>query len=458
MTIDGEEIPSEEFVYLYQKNLQQQASNQSLEDYLPLFINYRLKVAEAKKQGIDTLESFRNEMKMYRRELLQPYVNDSTFFNQLLAEALERNNYAVESSHIMIIRTHNEAVDSRNLALLDSIRKELLNGADFIEMARNYSQDKFSSDKGGYLGFTQAGTFPYDFETAEYQTPEGEISDIIESHVGWHIVKAGARKSASELGFNPKTKEDVKMLLQRAVSSPFDSRYHLLRKNQIENLKNKHPEVNIDGKNDDEALDILLSAEELTQYQNNAEYRNLVDEYVNGSLLYEASVEQIWNRASNDEEGLQDFYLAHVSDYGWDTPHAKGILIQTLSDSVSDVLKSRIVNLPSDSIVPIVRKEFRGKAKAEKFNIAEGGNNIIDVLMFGKEKDDNSKISNFVDAFIVEGRIVEAPESLEDVKSRVINDYQDYLEQNWTQDLKSRHNVELNKKEWERIKKKLQVK
>ena len=160
MTVDGESVPSEEFLYLFHKNNQQQSQPQTLDEYLDLFKIYRLKVAEAKAQGVDTLSSFRKEMETYRRELLEPYIEDSTLLENMIDIALDRENTRVESSHIMIIRTHNPEVDAKNVQMLDSLHAVLLNGGDFIEIAKNYSQDKFSADKGGYLGFAPAGAYP----------------------------------------------------------------------------------------------------------------------------------------------------------------------------------------------------------------------------------------------------------------------------------------------------------
>lgn len=453
MKVDGEEIPSEEFVYLFQKNNQQQTYPQTLDEYLDLFEIYRLKVAEAKKQGVDTTLSFKKEMDVYRKELLEPYLTDTVILNQMINEAAERENTVVESSHIMIIRTNNPETDERNLQLLDSLHKELLNGADFITIAKEYSQDKFSSDKGGYLGFAPAGTFPYGFETAVYETPEGGISEIVESHVGWHIVKSGARKSASELQRPVKSYEDVKNDVMRKITSPFDPRYHQLRQNIISKLRVQHPEVNISGMNEDDAYNALVLAEEDYQYKNNPDYRNLVDEYTNGSLLYEVSVENVWNKASNDTEGLEKYYQANKNNYNWESPHAKGILVQALNDSVAEVIKLDISSLPTDSIVLHVRKNYRKEATADKFNVPQGVNSLIDHLMFGVEEVTPGK--NFKSYFVVEGRLVESPEELNDVKGSVVNDYQIYLEKEWIDQLKKTHTVEINKKELGTLRKKL---
>lgn len=454
MTIDGEEVPSEEFLYLFNKNNQQQSQPQSLDEYLDIFEIYRLKVAEAKKQGVDTTASFQKEMDIYKRELLEPYITDSLFFYKLVDIAALREKELVESSHIMFIRTNDPEKDKRSLELIDSLRVELLNGADFIELAKNYSQDKFSSDKGGYLGFTPAGTFPYAFETAVYETPEGEISEIVESHVGWHLVKAGGRKDASELDRPEKSYEEVKADVTRKTSSPFDVRYHQIRANKLERLKGRHPEVSTVGLTDEDALNLLVQAEEDSQYSTNPDYRNLVDEYINGSLLFEVSVENIWNKAANDTEGLEAFYNSRRDNYGWPSPHAKGILIQAKNDSVADVVKSRLQGIPSDSIVTFVKGNFKREATADRFNVEKGTNSIIDYLMFG-ESAPEPKTKGFTSYFVIDGRIVESPENLDDVRASVINDYQEQLEKEWVASLRNNHKLELNKKELARIRKKL---
>lgn len=452
MTVDGEEVPTEEFLYLFHKNNQQQAEPQTLEEYLQLFKIYRLKVAEAKRQGVDTTSNFIKETDLYRKELLEPYITDSVLFNSFVAEAAERENQFVESSHIMIIRTHNEERDTKNLALLDSIHTALLDGADFIELAKTYSQDKFSSDKGGYLGFTPAGSFPYGFETAVYETPEGGISDIVESHVGWHIVKSGARKPAEDFNKPKKSLDEIKSDLARKLSSPFDPRFHIIRNDLISRLKAKHPEVNTEGMSEDEAYNVLLKAEEDTQYKQNPEYRNLVDEYVNGSLLYEVSVENVWNKASNDNEGLEKYFEANRDKYKWVSPHAKGYLIHAQNDSIATLLKEGLASLPHDSIVPYIKENFKKEAIIEMFNVSQGTNPTIDYLMFGADPV-ASKYKNYPVYFTVEGRIVEQPEELGDVKSAVVNDYQEVLETQWVENLKKDHIVEVNKKELARIRK-----
>lgn len=457
MQVDGEEVPTSEFLYLFNKNNLQQVEPQTLEEYLELFKVYRLKVAEAKSQGVDTTASFRNEMAQYRRELLEPYVSDTTYFRQMVEEAVGRDSILVESSHIMIIRTHDEEKDQKNLAMLDSLRKEILSGGDFIQAAKNYSEDKFSSDKGGYLGYNPAGTFPYDFETAVYETPEGEISEIVESHVGWHIVKPGGRKRTGEFDRQVRPYETIRGEVEKRTSSPFDSRYHKIRKNVINRLGARHPEIDLSQMDEDEAFNKLMSAEEVTQYAENPDYRNLIDEYINGSLLYVVSVDNIWDKASNDTEGLESFYQAHKDNYKWDKPHAKGLLVQARNDSVAALIMLEVAGMPTDSVGPYIRKNFKRDASVDRFNVGEGTNAMIDHLMFGGEET-TPKNKNFTSYFILEGRLVENPEELGDVRSAVINDYQEALEIDWIKSLRAKHQLEVNKSELKRIKKSLEKK
>lgn len=455
LTVDGEEVPSEEFLYLYHKNNQQQLEPVSLDDYLKLFEIYRLKVAEAKTEGIDTTASFKKEMAQYRRELVEPYITDSIFINNLVAEAMERDKWEVESSHIMIVRTHVPSRDSLNLVLLDSLRTELLNGADFIQMAKRYSQDKFSSEKGGYLGFTPASTFPYDFETAEYETPEGEISDIISSHVGWHIIMAGSKKPVEEFNRSPRSYHEVKEDVLRKASSPFDSRFYAIKNNKTALLKSRHPHLisTLEDLDEDEVFEVLLSEEERSQYKNNPEYRNLVDEYINGSLLYEVSVKNIWDKASNDEEGLNKYFENNKEKYNWDKPRAKGLLVMAVNDSVANEIKTHIRNMPLREIPEFVKANFKKEAKVEKVNLSEGASPLVDYLAFGKGE--KPEISTYREIFMVGTRIVDAPEELNDVRGAVIGDYQEALENQWVNNLRDKHRVEVNQKELQRIKKNL---
>lgn len=87
MTVNGVDVPRSEFEYLYRKNSQQQLEPQTLEEYAETFKVYKLKVADARAEGLDTTASFRREMSQYRRDLAAPYVTDSVYINSLVDDA-----------------------------------------------------------------------------------------------------------------------------------------------------------------------------------------------------------------------------------------------------------------------------------------------------------------------------------------------------------------------------------
>ena len=91
MTVNGVDVPKSEFEYLYNKNSQQQINPQSLDDYVEMFKLYKMKVADARAEGLDTLASFRKESEQYRHELAEPLLADSAFLNSLVDKAYERS-------------------------------------------------------------------------------------------------------------------------------------------------------------------------------------------------------------------------------------------------------------------------------------------------------------------------------------------------------------------------------
>lgn len=196
MTVNGVDVPKSEFEYLYNKNSQQQVNLQTLDEYVEMFKLYKMKVADARAEGIDTMASFRREADQYRHELAAPYLADSLFLNSLVKEAYDRSKEEVEAYHIMLFKPRDPSMVDAARNRVDSIRQLLLNGADFADLATRFSQDRGSSAKGGRMGWMVANSYPYAFEVAAYNLPEGQISDVIDSGVGFHVLKGGKRRPA----------------------------------------------------------------------------------------------------------------------------------------------------------------------------------------------------------------------------------------------------------------------
>jgi peptidyl-prolyl cis-trans isomerase SurA len=195
MTVGGEKVTVQEFENVYHKNPSGKESDpKSVNDYLDLYINFRLKVKEARDLGYDTSAAFKNELNGYRKQLSQPYLTDTIISDKLMKEAYDRIQWDVRASHVLI-KCDADALPKDTLIAYNKamkIRDRILKGEDFGKIANNESEDPYAKQtkNGGDLGyFTALMGFVYPFETAAYTLKEGEISMPVRSQFGYHIIK-----------------------------------------------------------------------------------------------------------------------------------------------------------------------------------------------------------------------------------------------------------------------------
>lgn len=189
MTIDGQPVTLSEFEYLRNKNAGQQLEEESLEQYLDRFIDYKLKVIQAHNEGMDTTPEFKKEYYSYRRELAQTYLQDTTVMEQVYADAYARTLEDVELDHMMVGLNDRQRIDS--------IRQAVIDGADFIELAEKFTTDPSFKRNGGHYGWIRTGVYPIEFESAAWSTPVGQVSEVITTPYGYHIVKVLNRRPAA---------------------------------------------------------------------------------------------------------------------------------------------------------------------------------------------------------------------------------------------------------------------
>lgn len=612
MTVNGVDVPKSEFEYLYHKNSQQQVTAQPLDTYADMFMIYKLKVADARAMGIDTTAAFRKEMEQYRNELATPYLTDSAVLKRLVDEAYQRSREEVVANHIMLMKGRRSDDNKKAYARLDSIRKEIVAGkATFEDMAKTYSADKASAEKGGSMGFITANRLPYNFEVTAYSLKPGEISGVIESPMAYHILKGGERRPARgqvltshimklvpatateeqaaaakaeidsisallkqspnlfetlairhsedpgsakkggllpwfgtgmmvpefeaeafRLGLEeisepiktrygwhiifkinekgPETKAEMAPALMQRINHPQDERFAIIKDAQTAKFAKKHkakldekalakvrasiaahgldsafyaqPDMQI-GKIGKEKLMLsallatmrevkqedadaalmyfnnrldnfyntqLVSAETAWLEKNEPEYRNLLGEYRDGSLLFEASRQKVWDKAAQDVAGLEEYFATHRADYNWTEPKVKGILVQTRTDSVAQLVKARFPQLGGDTIITTLRKEFGKDIVADRVLMSKGQNPMVDVLVFGEQKDVKPSVAGFEAFFILDPKMLANPEEMADVRGQVTSDYQAELEKNWVEELREKYPVAIN---WKNLKK-----
>ena len=166
--IGNEKISLDEFKNIFNKNNDDQVIDQAyLDEYIELFINFKLKVTEAKALGYDTLTTFINELEGYKKQLVKPYLRDDQFNEDLFDEALERIQYDINASHILININNEDKDDAINR--INDLRREIVSGnITFENAAIKYSDDKSAIDNMGELGYFTAFMMVYDFESSDY--------------------------------------------------------------------------------------------------------------------------------------------------------------------------------------------------------------------------------------------------------------------------------------------------
>jgi peptidyl-prolyl cis-trans isomerase SurA len=199
LTIDGESITLEEFDNIFRKNNRDSVITQaSLDEYMQLFINFKLKVKEARTLGLDTVAKFKTELEGYRAQLARPYLTDTDVLNELMHEGYDRLNQEIHASHILIkcdpnaspedtLKAFNKAMDIRN---------QILNGSDFTIVAKDRSEDPSAKENGGDLGYFTAFQMVYPFEDAAYKANTGDLTMPVRTRYGYHIIKIIDKRTA----------------------------------------------------------------------------------------------------------------------------------------------------------------------------------------------------------------------------------------------------------------------
>ena len=608
LTVADKPVTLSEFEYLYHKNNSQQLAPQTIDEYLQMFITYKQKVAAAEEAGIDKSQAFQREFDGYRRDLAEPYLTIKEVEDSIIAAEYARLGEEIDVSHIMVAHQSPEThADQREL--LNSIRDSILNhGSDFEVMARKYSTDRGVVRNGGHMGYITACRLPYTFEDAAYTTAVGEISPVISTPVGYHIVKVHGRRPAQGMvlvehvlkltqGLPPEEAAVKKQqidsiynvlkggadfaqvaaaesedpgsaknggrlrwfgtgqmvpefekvsfsLADGELSEPFATSYgyHIVKrlehkgidslgalKPQIKSLisrdeRGKMPrdrkiamlrgkfkvrpvhknldqvrsQIEANGNIDSTLLntflasemplvqagkkDILLLSEVASEMmvnpnltaaqaisdfnaalernidnaglemervdlaENNPDYRNLLNEYRDGMLLFEISDQNVWSKAKNDKAGLEAFFNANRDRYKWDAPKFKSYVIFATSDSVKNLAQSYLAHntVAPDSLVPVLRKEFGKDVKVEKVIAAKGENSITDYLGFnGPRPEPKGKWAHYFAWF---NRVIPAPEEAADERGLVTTDYQNQLEEEWKAELARKYPAKINQK------------
>lgn len=564
MKIDGDPVMQSEFMYIYQKNNQETTVDQkTLDEYLDLFVNFKLKVKEAESQGIDTTADFKKELASYRKQALPKYMQDQELEDEMIrlsyehmrnsrrvahiaiecplnadsaatAEALAKINDARErvttgketltkkgkkmiktllpredfktvalevstdpsvkdnsgeigwiapfryvwafektayetaigevspvfrtqyGFHIMLVEEErpfeevhashimkmcNTQIDSLSLpqkAKLMGVWQLAKDGQDFAELAKTHSEDKGSAVRGGDLGWFGRGRMVQPFEDIAFGMQPGEISEPFATRFGWHFIKLHEKRGLQPL-------DSLYTQLQKQVAR--DERHQEVDKAYIEKLRKEHNLPSTASR------DEVLAAEEASLEGKYPEFKHLMQEYHDGILLFDVSLKEVWDKASLDTAGIEAFFAQNKKNYAWDAPRYKGIVFHCKDQNTQKAVKRMIKAAHPDSIQNYIDKRMNVDSvvyvRSEKGLWKQGQNGAVDKLVW-KTGDFEPK-EEYPYVFVV-GKKLKNPESYMDERGKVTSDYQDYLEKQWIEELKKKHEVVINREAFEELK------
>jgi len=665
MTINKRPVKKSEFEAVYKKNNVKEVptSSKSVKEYVDLFSLFKSKVFEAESLGLDTLNSFKTELLGYRRQLAAPYLTDKNTTENLLLETYDRMKYEVRASHILvrleetalpkdtleawtrinlirnavmgkfptpvevlnydkllknsteiskflkgkdssvykvkvnaikklseyaknssdlfqsiapktsddpsaldnkgdlnyftaldmvypfesaayntkvgeispIVRTRfgyhilkisdkresrgeifvahimcrvlKEANDQEKVnakTKIDEIYAKIKAGQNFEDLARQFSDDKQSNERGGQLQPFKGGRLPKDFEDAAFNIKsDNEISEPILSQYGWHIIKRIELKTLPP--FN-EIKNDIKSKINRDSRSQM-GRVALIEKvkkenNFKENIKNKdefnkimdstylkatwkaeraakfgNKEIfNLGGKsytqNDfakfleaqmtfrspTDVIEIMkgiyktwveenvISFEDALLEKKYVEFANLYREYRDGILLFDLTDQKVWSKAVKDTLGLKSFYETNKNKYLWEE-RAEVTTYKCLNEKVAKDLRKLFKDGKSEKeIVQILNISSQLNVSSENVTYLKGENTNVDANWIKgiAPKNYSDAKEKKVLVLIINNILIKSPKTLAECRGSATSDFQNFLDTEWLNYLKDKYKVELN--------------
>jgi peptidyl-prolyl cis-trans isomerase SurA len=188
--IDNTPVYASEFLRVYNKNLElvQDESQKDVDAYLKLFVNYKLKLKEARDLEYNKKPSYIRELANYKKQLAKNYLTDNKVTDDLVSEAYDRTLNELKASHILI-KIPEDASPEDTLTAYNQIMKlrESVINVGFEAVKKDMHNGKTIFAEG--LGYFSCFKMVYDFENMAYNTEVGEVSMPFRTKFGYHIVK-----------------------------------------------------------------------------------------------------------------------------------------------------------------------------------------------------------------------------------------------------------------------------
>ena len=441
-------------------------------------------------------------------------------YHLIKVEDIRDNRGEVSVEHIMVMKPTSDTQADKDKAAntIQDIYKKIQQGESFEALAKLYSEDKASAPKGGLLNRFSSGQLSSDeFETVAFSlTKENPISTPFQSQFGWHIVKLIDRfpiKSLDEMKADLEekvSKDERSRLITASLNEKLRKKYTVKRDNKefskvekavTDDFYTKKWELPTDLKaykatlvsineskvTDEDFLNYIKAQEKtgstlkpvsklvdklytnfenekLSGYYNDnlekeyPEFSNIMDEYRDGLLLFDLMEKEIWDKSKNDTIGLRKFYDMNKDKYMWKTR----VDITVASSTKMDVLKKALKMLKENKTPEEIKQKLNTKelvnVMASNGTYEEGNNSIPKGTKLEMGISEITKDGEYYFVSRINKLIPASNKTLEECKGKVVNDYQQYLEENWVSDLKKQYTVKINQDVFEKVKKEIQHK
>lgn len=429
------------------------------------------------------------------------------------------NRGEVTVAHIMIVKpsTPDAQLEAKAKQTIDDIYQKIQQGEGFESLANQFSEDKSSASKGGVLQRFGSGQLSSEeFENVAFSLQnKNDISKPFQSQFGWHIVKLIDKHPVLSLTdmkneLEEKVRKDERsLLITNSLAKKLRAKYPQTKDSKVLasvkkiitddfysqtwetplNLKdynktiltiNKSKQVSavaflnfihVQQKSKiktkpisklvDELFEKFIDEQVTTYYNENLEnefpeFKYVMDEYRDGLLLFDLMDREIWTKAKTDTLGLSNYFKQNIQNYQWKKRFDANIFSSTDKDVIAKAKKF----LEKGKSIDYIKEKLN---KDGKINImVKSGLFEEDYDILPQYTNLSKGVSNVVTKdqyhFVVEVKEVKQAEAkkLTDCTGKAVNDYQQYLESNWVNELRKEFDVKVNAAVFETIKKQLQ--
>ncbi|WP_294562689.1 peptidylprolyl isomerase [uncultured Bacteroides sp.] len=479
MRVNGKDILRSEFEYSYRRHAADTGTKLSPKEYAEHFAQEKLKVDVARALGLDTTATFRKQQEVFRTSLLESYLTDKQVMDSCARALYQKKGLNERNGRVQVKQIFKylpQTVTSRHLEeekmRMDSIYQVIKNqpNPNFTRLVELYSDDKHSR----WIEPLQTTT---EFETVAFSLPKGEISQPFFTPEGLHILKvidrremSGYEDVRSELTERLRRKEALDKGTEAVVErlkkaweyTPNQAGINeLLTKGETEQtlftidgqtysgkmfrqFASSHPQA-VKRQLNGYIAKSLLDYESRNLGKRHPEARYALQEFNENYLIEEVTKQKVTLPATNDRAGLATYFKFHSSDYRWEHPRYKGVIIHSVDKKTAKRAKKLLKKVPEKEWTDTLRQTFNTsgteKIKVEQGIFADGDNKYIDKFVF--KKGDYESLVSYPFTVVV-GKKQKGPDDYREVIEQVRKDYRTYLDTYWKRELKESGKVEIN--------------